>query len=230
MIPVIPLETEQLFKYPFAWLDHLTEVILDPGFKEQERLSDEDTELLRRHLHEEFLQIWRLLKQQRFRMLFKKRQDILVLFYYEYLTKTREQLTRYATMYPDDHPKLDLGSEVLNGLEELLQQLRAWYGPLLTDPLPTGQKPETATPSFKVLCQLSVDQIAIVLKAADDIRLLTARSFSLVLRTLVPFLSTERLRDFSWKSARSSTYKMEGSDKEIVIRALEALIEKIREY
>jgi hypothetical protein len=115
-------------------------------------------------------------------------------------------------------------------LEELIQQVRIWYGPLLPDGAHGEKRPEAITPSFKILCRLTVDQVAIVLKAADEVRLLTARSFSLVLRTIVPFLSTERLQDFSWKSARSSTYKMEGSDKEIAIRALEALIEKIRQY
>ena len=85
-------------------------------------------------------------------------------------------------------------------------------------------------PLFKVLCRLSVDQIAIILKAADQLNVLVARSFSQVLRSIVPFLSTERFQDVSWKSARSSTYKMEGSDKEVAIKTLEALIRQISDY
>ncbi|QKJ32843.1 hypothetical protein HQ865_24830 [Mucilaginibacter mali] len=81
-----------------------------------------------------------------------------------------------------------------------------------------------------MLCRLSVDQIAIILKAADDIKLVVTRSFSQVLKSIVPFLSTERFKNFSWKSARSSSYKMEGSDKAVAIQTLEALIDKIKEY
>ena len=77
---------------------------------------------------------------------------------------------------------------------------------------------------------LSVDQIAIILKAADDIKLVVTRSFSQVLKSIVPFLSTERFKDFSWKSARSSSYKMEDGDKTVAIETLEALISKIRQY
>jgi len=51
-----------------------------------------------------------------------------------------------------------------------------------------------------------------------------------VLKSIVPFLSTERFKDFSWKSARGSTYKMEDSNKTIAIKTPEALISRIRQY
>jgi hypothetical protein len=224
------MRSEPLFTYPFAWIDQVIEVTLNPACHESPDPAADEIELIRQNLRPEFRVTWGVLKRQSFCLLPVKRYKAVVTGYYQYLLKSRDQVVLFLPAYPEGHPVLALCHETLEQLEELIQQVRIWYGPLLPDGAHGEKRPEAITPSFKILCRLTVDQVAIVLKAADEVRLLTARSFSLVLRTIVPFLSTERLQDFSWKSARSSTYKMEGSDKEIAIRALEALIEKIRQY
>lgn len=226
----LPMRSEPLFTYPFAWIDQVIEVTLNPACAELQAPAEDEIELIRRSLRGEFRLVWGVLKQQSFCLLPMKRYQAVVTGHYQYLLKSRDQVVVFLPAYAEGHPVLSLCHLVLEQLEELIQQVIRWYGPLLPGESPGEKRPGTVSPSFKILCRLTVDQVAIVLKAADEIRLLTSRSFSLVLRTIVPFLSTERLQDFSWKSARSSTYKMEGSDKEMVIRALEALIEKVKEY
>lgn len=227
---MVSIKPEQVFEYPFSWLDHMVEMLFYTEADQVKNALNAWEETSADRVREEFGLIWRLLKQQRFRMLVKKRESALVLFYKEYLIKTREQLRLSVTLSRADTSRVLFTESILEELDALLQRMEHWYGPVSALETKYNIAPEAVNPSFKIICRLSVDQVAILLKAADEVRLLAARSFSLVLRTLVPFLSTERLQDFSWKSARSSTYKMEGTDKDIAIRALETMIAKIREY
>jgi hypothetical protein len=82
----------------------------------------------------------------------------------------------------------------------------------------------------KVLCNLSVDQMALVLRSADDLKIILARSLNVVFKAIVPHLSTPYQENISWDSMRSKSYVAETRDKEIVIQALEQMIKKIREY
>ena len=82
----------------------------------------------------------------------------------------------------------------------------------------------------KILCILSVDQMAIVLRSVDDLRIIMARSLNTVFKTIVPHLSTASRKDISYDSMRSKSYSIETRDKEIVIQTLEQMIKKIREY
>ncbi len=82
----------------------------------------------------------------------------------------------------------------------------------------------------KVLCVLSVDQMALVLRSADDLKIVMARSLNTVFKTIVPHLSTPYQENISYDSMRSKSYAAETRDKEIVIKTLEQMIKKIREY
>lgn len=84
--------------------------------------------------------------------------------------------------------------------------------------------------NYKILCSLSEDQIGIVLKAADDLRIIISRSLSNIFNQIVPYLSTPYREDLSANSMRSHTYSIEEKDKQIVIETLELMIEKIKEY
>ncbi|GAA4906222.1 hypothetical protein [Mucilaginibacter defluvii] len=83
---------------------------------------------------------------------------------------------------------------------------------------------------LSVLCNLSVDQISLFLRAADDTKVITATSLSAVYKAIVPFLSTPDKEHLSWNSMRSKSYESEDRDKELIIQALEKIISKIREY
>ena len=84
--------------------------------------------------------------------------------------------------------------------------------------------------SQKVLCILSVDQMALVLRSADDLKIVMARSLNTVFKTIVPHLSTPYQDNISYDSMRSKSYAAETRDKEIVIQTLEQMIKKIKEY
>ncbi|MCV2484335.1 hypothetical protein OD917_05340 [Flavobacterium sp. SH_e] len=83
---------------------------------------------------------------------------------------------------------------------------------------------------YKLECDLSADQIAIILRAADEARIVKSRSMSLVFQRIVPHLSTAFKKDLSYQSVRSKSYNAEENDKNIAILTLEKMIRKIRSY
>ncbi len=82
----------------------------------------------------------------------------------------------------------------------------------------------------KVLVKLSSDQAGLILRAADDLRILVARSLSEVFKTIVPHLSTLNRPNPSYKGMRTQAYVAEERDKEIAIETLHKIINKIKEY
>ena len=214
-------------QYPFDWLDTLAETTLNPEKNDVGALELQELTAIRERLPDEFSQISAKLKGQAFCLYSNDKVKVVAGHYDQAIRLLRQQMQINLVQYPEDGPLRDTGLLILNLLNEFYQNVHQRYQTTTSD-LAAGDTESQAL--YKVLCRLSVDQIAIILKAADDIKLVVTRSFSQLLKSIVPFLSTERLNDFSWKSARSSTYKMEGSDKEVAIETLEAMISKIKGY
>ena len=82
----------------------------------------------------------------------------------------------------------------------------------------------------KILCILSTDQTGLILRAADELKILIAKSMNEVFKTIVPHLSTPYKENLSYDSMRSKSYAAEERDKKIAIETLEKLIEKIKSY
>ena len=82
----------------------------------------------------------------------------------------------------------------------------------------------------KLLSILSVDQMALILRAADDLKIVMARSLNSVFKNIVPYLSTPYQENISYDSMRSKSYAAETRDKEIVIETLQQVIKRINEY
>ena len=82
----------------------------------------------------------------------------------------------------------------------------------------------------KLLSLLSVDQMALILRAADDLKIVMARSLNSVFKNIVPYLSTPYQENISYDSMRSKSYSAETRDKEIVIETLQQMIKKINDY
>ncbi|UCS95216.1 hypothetical protein KZP23_09500 [Echinicola marina] len=82
----------------------------------------------------------------------------------------------------------------------------------------------------KVLCMLSTDQMGLILRAADELRILVAKSMNQVFKTIVPHLSTPYREDLSYDGMRSKSYVAEERDKQIAIETLERIIKRIRDY
>ncbi|QRY55571.1 hypothetical protein [Sphingobacterium siyangense] len=88
----------------------------------------------------------------------------------------------------------------------------------------------SAKVSQKVLCMLSTDQMGLILRAADESRILVAKSMNQVFRSIVPHLSTPYKEDLSYDGMRSKSYVAEDKDKQKAVEALERIIKKIQEY
>ncbi|MBO9585287.1 MAG: hypothetical protein J7574_14080 [Flavobacterium sp.] len=82
----------------------------------------------------------------------------------------------------------------------------------------------------KVECDFSADQLGLILRAADESRLIKARSMNLVFQSIIPHLSTAFKKELSYQSVRSKSYNAEEKDKETAIAGLEKMIRKIRSY
>lgn len=88
-------------------------------------------------------------------------------------------------------------------------------------PLPATSTTAPGSEQTKVLCFLSIDQIALVLRALDSLRIIQARSLNSVFQHIAPYLSTPRKKDISWESMRTKAYQFEESDRQQVLRVLE---------
>lgn len=84
--------------------------------------------------------------------------------------------------------------------------------------------------NLKMECDLSCDQIALILRAADESRVVKARSMSQVFKSIVPYLSTPFKKELSYQSVRSKSYNAEDRDKAVAIKTLEKMIIKINSY
>ncbi|MEO9020985.1 MAG: hypothetical protein ABI237_14830 [Ginsengibacter sp.] len=82
----------------------------------------------------------------------------------------------------------------------------------------------------KITSILSVDQMALILRAADEMKIILARSLNAVFKSIVPYLSTTNQENISYDSMRSKSYSAETRDKEMVIKTLHEMIKIIKEY
>lgn len=120
----------------------------------------------------------------------------------------------------------DWFAEEIRYLEKILQ----WSPDTVTQPEVRMEKKNEVKVLQKVLVKLSSDQAGLILRAADDLRILVARSLSEVFKTIVPHLSTLNRPNPSYKGMRTQAYVAEERDKEIAIETLERIINKIKEY
>jgi hypothetical protein len=111
-----------------------------------------------------------------------------------------------------------------------LEKKHQWDVNPLQDFSPSPSPANNLSERFKVLCFLSVDQIGLLFRAMDSLRILKARSLNLVYQSITPYLSTPRKQDLSWESMRNKSYSVEQRDKEVLIKTLESIIEWIKEY
>ncbi|MBL4675676.1 MAG: hypothetical protein JKY70_05655 [Mucilaginibacter sp.] len=212
--------------YPFGRLDLIIANLANLPLNN--RLTTKDSEKLDSAVKAELNQIYFRLKSEIFRRHYlNDSKDIIR----AYLTNINYLAVNAQKLMATDWENKQLGKIIrplLEGLEALRDEISTRFVSVEVNN-GNSAKP-TSRQVFKILCHLSVDQIGLLLKAADEIQLISARSFSQVLQTIVPYLSTEKMENFSWNSARSSTYKMENIDIGVVLKVLESLAAKIRSY
>jgi len=211
-------------KYPFAELDDLVEVRLNPLARADfQYLAKEDFAQIKTHFISECDRVWTNLKILVFSLLSEEKIKIAIGQHLLIITHLKTQISaNFAGAGGSSYPDFDC-SVLIDQLDRLESLIRGRYAVYCSD-----------SPSeiirYKILCALSVDQIGLILKAADDTRLIQARSLSQVFKSIVPFLSTSNKTDISFDSMRASTYHPEIPDKEKAIAALERMIDKIKDY
>ncbi|TWR26770.1 hypothetical protein FPZ42_06960 [Mucilaginibacter achroorhodeus] len=211
--------------YPFARLDQVVDDLLNLSADEHPNLQE--AENIRQYFLKEIRMVYQQLKADVFKRNYMDNSEAVISAYLKNLSYLISDLRAFVSAIDDDRSLNGLASDILNGLETLEAEI-SWRFASQLKGLKENANVDKA--SIKVLCNLSVDQIGLLLKAADEIRLCSAKSFSQLLRHIVPYLSTDRMETFSWKSARSSTYKVEAHDIEVTLEVLQKLMAKIKDY
>jgi hypothetical protein len=214
----------QSSEYPFALLDDIVEIQLNPETSPQVKdLTESEFSAIKEQFSAECDKIWTQLKAQTFALSSEENIKITVDQHLLIISHLKNQLaTNLAALIGE--PYYQCGYDILISLLDKLEGfIRNRYKSYLTEAAPPRI-------NFKIRCALSVDQIGLILKSADDTRLIEAKSLNYVFKAIVPYLSTEHKTDISYDSMRVSTYHPEASDKEKAIVALEKMIAKIRTY
>ncbi len=123
---------------------------------------------------------------------------------------------------------------------DLKTQMDIWFSQRIyyldKEMIPSLSRKDTCLPKQKSIIPqklqstLSVDQMALVLRAADETRVIMARSLSSVFKNIAPHLSTPQKENISFDSMRSKSYSAEVRDKEVVIQMMRQMIDKIKDY
>jgi hypothetical protein len=217
--------------YPYAWLDEVVEITLNPEKTRVTELQVQQLESIESKFDQELQSVLRDLKTNTFCLFSIKKIKAVVVQYYDSLLQLERQAIQNLAAYPDDHPLVATGENIIFYIQNMGIAFKKRYGKYITTPVSeNGIAPPQPTVVSKLLCKLSADQIGVILKAADDTKLLLASSLSVVFRSIVPFLSTDKIKNLSWDSMRKRTYHIEQIDKDVAIATLEKLILQIREY
>jgi hypothetical protein len=216
--------------YPYAWLDEIIEVTLNPTKTNLTTIETQQLKFIEDKFSCELASVLNRLKANTFYVVSSKKVKAIVVQYYQALCLLQKQALANLEGYPSDHPLVYTGENLLQYLEDVESAFKLRYGIYLKD---VGSPPSNVSENEnipKLICRLSVDQLAIIFRAADDVKLIVASSISIIFRRIVPFLATEKRTKISWNSMRKSTYQMEQSDKDIAIAILEKLIDRIKGY
>lgn|SRR5690606_18818388 len=103
----------------------------------------------------------------------------------------------------------------LKKLESYTSEPQSWYSKKFPD---------------KVVCSLTGDQVALILRAADESKFLVARSMRSVFQAIAPYLATPHRKALSYDSLRLKAYIVSEKNKEVVIEQLNSIIKKIEKY
>jgi hypothetical protein len=211
----------------FAWLDEAVELTLNPDKGYTNQLQDKELFRLQEKFGSEVWLVFGHLKTQVFWAFSPKKRKAILRQYDQAIKLLIKQAVFNEEGYAEDSQLKVAGKVIIDYLNELSYAVENRFG-YFADPIVAGDS-QPSGEMHKLFCDLSVDQIGILLKAADDTKLLVSRSLSMIFKLIVPYLSTRNKKDLSWDSMRSNSYHPEEKDKEVAIAALEKLILKIKE-
>lgn len=222
-------------KYLLEWLDTLIGETLNPEKTHVREVTSQQAGEIINRIRKETATIKSKFKHQIFSLTREKHIRLFLQNHYISIQILHGQVTERK----ENHifQQKDLGRVLMalkTSLEELLSFLETWFVRYLNlEKLSRGRDKKAVTAikqQAKVLCNLSTDQTALVLRAADELRILQARSMRNVFKMITPHLSTPHKKDLSYDAMRVSAYKAEDKDKQIAIAKLKKMIEKIKGY
>ncbi|HEY4195367.1 MAG TPA: hypothetical protein VGM63_07520 [Mucilaginibacter sp.] len=217
--------------YPYAWLDEVVEITLNPEKTNVSDIAVQQLQVIEDKFDKELQAVLKNLKANTFYLFSSKKIRATVIHYHDSLLLLEKQAMMNLAGYPNDHPLAATGENIIFHIQSMSAAFNKRYGKYITaSTAERNPAMQHSTVISKLLCKLSVDQIGIILKAADDTKIIVASSLSVIFRYIVPYLSTDHTKNISWTSMRKSTYRMEETDKEIAIATLEKLILKIKNY
>lgn len=216
--------------YPFAWLDEVVEIVLNPEKTDLAGLQSEQLRFLQEKASSETRLIWVGLKGQAFSGTNADSIKVIVEQYVIAIRSLRQQVMTYLDSYPQDVLLRQTARSILLALEELYRYIVRRYPSYQLESLTDKPQSPPLIAYFKVVFELSTDQLGILIRAAYDIKLIAGDSLRSVFKTLAPYLSTTKKTELSWDSMRSNSGRPERSDKMTVIAVLEKVIAKVKEY
>ena len=228
--------------YSLEWLDSLVSVTLNPEKPYRSRLTVADIESLTEQLPAEALQVRSELIDKVFALNKDSQVQHLIRKYHEALVSLQGLMAEYQNNAAFDAEQLNgLDKIIAACLDDLLAFIEKRFGYYISlefkNPdtitganIKHAQKDNQPDHKLKILCNLSGDQIALLLRGADEAKIIKARSMNAVFKAIVPFLSTEHKESLSADSIRSKAYNPEEADREAAITALQAIIRKIQSY
>jgi citrate lyase gamma subunit len=228
--------------YSLEWLDSLISVTLNPDKPYRQKLMSSDISAVLEKVPVESLQVQAELTAQIFALNKESQVQHLVSKYFDALQNLRDAILSYRdnpAFQPEQLQGLD--GLLYNCLKDLLSFIEKRFGayikltapnaPLVQGRMELLQKQtSTGEDKHKVLCTLSADQIALILRAADESQILKARSMNAVFKFIIPYLSTPHKENLSASAVRSKAYNPEEADRDAAVEALHRIIKKIQGY
>lgn len=202
----ITMEPAKASKLDVNHLEHLNASALEQNLITKERLAKS---------------LMRLKKASTTRLHVKNYTTILSL-----LLKVCEEYEGHETYKkPFLHSFLLKIKDIVIDLIDYLDQRFPSFVPGSTEP--RGNKLEA---DFKIRTNLSVDQLALILRAAYDQGVIITKSLNNLFRTLAPFISSSERQQLSYSSMRSKSYNAEIKDKASTIAVLGQIANAIKNY
>jgi len=198
--------------YPLEWFDQVLLDTLHPEKLNQAALNSEHVDSFMNRFDREVKSLRLRIKTHIIQLSSPKKVKTVVLQYHTAIRLLKQQASDNYQRYSLKNKTLKkIGQTLVYMMEELVVFLELHYAPFLSPqalnaPMVKNTPVPAKVPQFNILCNLSADQIGLVLKAADDLKIIMARSLSLVFKTIIPFLSTKNAKRLSWASVRSHTY------------------------
>jgi hypothetical protein len=218
--------------YLLEWMDLTVTSTLNPNKTDLSMITPIQSRAIIEKATEQTFFIQSQFTIQVFSLTKEKQIKILVGNYYSTLLFLLDKITEInnSTDLQKDSLK-EVTAALITCLDELITFVESRFANYLTGAFQIIER-KTNGPIVmnKVLCKLSTDQTALILRASDELKILISKSMNHLFKTIVPFLSTPNKADLSYNAMRSKAYSAEERDKEIAIETLERMIKQIKEY